>query len=97
MKGISIDESRTINTSLIAVSFFPPCQFRTYGRFPLAVDTGTSLIYVPDSVAYDFYAQVRDSSSTEGTDGEPPVQIPGSRKVTQFGPSMYPPRAPAPC
>ena len=96
MNGISVDESRTINTTLIAVSFLPPCWFETYECFPQAIDTGTSLIYVPDSVAHDFYAQVRNSSSTEGTDGEPPAQVPGSRKVTQFGPSMHPLQALAP-
>lgn len=57
--------------------------------YPQAIDTGTSLIYVPDSVADDFYAQVGSSSSIEDADGESSTQIPGSRKVTQFGPSMH--------
>ena len=95
MNGISVDESRTINTSLIAVSVFPRVSSKLR-YFLQAIDTGTSLIYVPDSVAHDFYAQVRDSSSIKGTDGEPPAQIPGSRKVTRFGPSMNPLRAPEP-
>jgi hypothetical protein len=63
MNGISADESKTIDTSLIAVSFgilSGGCLELT--GFPLqAIDTGTSLIYVPDSVAEDFYAQVGDS------------------------------------
>ena len=72
MNGISVDESRTLNTSLIAVSFSPPPALVRNSRcFPQAIDTGTSLIYVPDSVTHDFYAQVRDSSPTEGADGEP--------------------------
>ena len=93
MNGISVDESRTINTSLIAVSFSPLCllseccpKFTNFS--PEAIDTGTSLIYVPDSVANDFYAQARNSSPVEDADGEFPAQIPGSRRVTQFGPSM---------
>ena len=90
MNGISVDESRTINTTLIAVRRFSPYWFETHGCFPQAIDTGTSLIYVPDTVAHDFYAQVCNSSSTKGTDGEPSTQIPGSRKVTQFGPSTHP-------
>ena len=57
---------------------------------PQAIDTGTSLIYVPDSVADSFYAQVCNSVVSESVpDSGFPTQIPGSRKVTQFGPSMY--------
>ena len=89
MNGISADESKTINTSLIAVSFgtlSADCLELT--DFPLqAIDTGTSLIYVPDSVADDFYAQVCSSQSGENADSEFPAQILGSRKVAQFGPS----------
>lgn len=90
MNGISVDESRAIDTSLIAVRCHPgPVGLFSTHRFSLqAIDTGTSLIYVPDSVADDFYAQVRGSTPTKDTDSEYLAQIPGSRKVVQFGPSM---------
>lgn len=89
MNGISVDEHRTINTSLIAVSFRPLyCSLELVNFSPQAIDTGTSLIYVPDTVADDFYAQVSVIISDGNVDSDFPAQIPGSSKITQFGPSM---------
>ena len=66
MNGISVDESKTINTSLIAVSFgHSVLVYDTHEFSPQAIDTGTSLIYVPDAVADAFYAQVCNSQSSE--------------------------------
>jgi len=66
MNGISVDESKTIDTSLIAVSFGTlGLVYGTHEFSPQAIDTGTSLIYVPDTVADAFYAQVCNSQSSE--------------------------------
>lgn len=63
-----------------------------------AIDTGTTLIYVPDDVASQFYELVSSSSRPGLTSGSraflnPPFahwQIRGSQQALQYGPGAWP-------
>ncbi|KAF7361948.1 Acid protease [Mycena venus] len=75
MDGMVVDEKRELQV---------PTPVRAM------IDTGTTLIYLPQAVASAFYAMVRSISIL--SIAVPPTcrhQIPGSKRALQFGPEFY--------
>ena len=62
MDAMAVNGTESLPTECVAVSdmfVVYTWRNRVLTRFLQAIDTGTSLIYVPDEVAKQFYAMVR--------------------------------------
>lgn len=60
MDGIGVSPIGKIQTDVVAVRLLELCAMRSVDLTMTlqAIDTGTTLIYVPDSIAVQFYAMV---------------------------------------